>query len=137
MLVDVVEFVGGGENLRLVNEVDGQMLENLRLNEVADADLGHDGDGDGGLDCLDHPGVRHAGDASGGADHGWHALERHDGDGAGFFGDDGLIHVHDIHDDTTFKHLGEASLEAKRRRGEASVAVGGVIGLAGHKDGTP
>ena len=48
-----------------------------------------------------------------GADHGGDALERHDGDGSGLLGDDGLVDVHDVHDDASLKHLGEAGLEAK------------------------
>ena len=36
----------------------------LGLDKVADADFGHDGDGDGGLDLLDQLGVRHASNAA-------------------------------------------------------------------------
>ena len=108
-------------------------FEDLGFDEVADADLGHDGDGDGGLDGLDHAGVGHAGDAAGGADHGGDALEGHDGDGSGFFGDDGLVYVHDVHDDAALEHLGEAGLEAEAGGGEAAcVAVGGCgLGVSG------
>ena len=42
------------------DEVDGEMLQYLRLDEVADADLGHDRDVHGVLDGLDHAGMRHA-----------------------------------------------------------------------------
>ena len=84
------------------------VLQDLGFGEVADAGLGHDGDGDGGHDLLDELGVGHAGDAAFGADHGGDALEGHDGDGAGFFGDAGLLDVHDVHDDAAFEHLGEA-----------------------------
>ena len=113
VLVDVVELVGGGEDLGLVDEVDGEVLEDLGFDEVADADLGHNRDGDGGLDLLDHFGVGHAGDAAFSADHGGDALEGHDGDGAGLLGDDGLVDVHDVHDDAAFEHLGETGLEAE------------------------
>ena len=58
--------------------------------------------------CFDEFGIGHAGDAAFGADHGGNALEGHDGDGAGFFGDAGLLDVHDVHDDAAFEHLGEA-----------------------------
>ncbi len=108
VLVDVVELVGWGEDFGLVDEVDGEGFEDLCLDEVADADLGHDGDADGLLNGLDHAGVRHASDAALGADHGGNAFERHDGDCAGLFGDDGLIYVHDVHDDAALEHLGEA-----------------------------
>ena len=125
VLVDVVDLIGGGEHLGLVDEVDAELLEHLRLGEVADAGLGHDRDGDGADDLLDELGVGHAGDAALGADHGGHALERHDGDGAGLFGDARLLDVHDVHDDAALEHLGEADLEAKGGGGEA----GGLVPL--------
>ena len=78
-LVDVVGLVGRGEHLGLVDVVDAERLEDLGLDEVADAGLGHHRDGDDGLDALDHLGVAHAGDAAVAADVGGHALERHDG----------------------------------------------------------
>ena len=58
----------GREHLGLVDVVDAERLEDLRLDEVADAGLGHDRDGDRGLDALDHLRVAHAGDAAVAAD---------------------------------------------------------------------
>ena len=78
-LVDVVGLVGGRQHLGLVDVVDLERLEHLRLDEVPDAGLGHHGDGHGLLDPLDHGRVGHAGDAAVRADVGGHALERHDG----------------------------------------------------------
>jgi hypothetical protein len=127
MLVDVVGLVGGGEDFGLVDEVDAEVLEDLGFGEVADAGLGHDGDGDGADDALDELGVSHAGDTAFGADHGGDALECHDGDGSGLFGDAGLFDVHDVHDDAAFEHLGEAEFEAEGRGAEVSVAVVGVV----------
>ena len=54
VLVDVVDVVGRGEHLRLVDVVDAQGLQDLRLHKVANAGLGHDRDGDRRLDGLDH-----------------------------------------------------------------------------------
>ena len=113
VLVDVVEFVGGGEDFGLVDEVDREGFENLGFDEVADAGLGHDGDADGLLDGFDHAGMRHAGHAALCADHGGNAFERHDGDCAGLLGDDGLVDVHDVHDDAALEHLCEAGLQAE------------------------
>ena len=45
-LVDVVGLVGRRQHLGLVDVVDAERLEDLRLDEVADAGLGHDRDGD-------------------------------------------------------------------------------------------
>ena len=118
-------LVGGGEDLGFVDEIDAELLQDLGLGEVTDSGLGHDRDGDGGDDLLDKLGVRHAGDTTFGTDHGRNPLQRHDGGRARLFGDAGLFDVHDVHDDSTLEHLGQAGLEAEGRGSE--VAVGGVI----------
>lgn len=64
VLVDVMHLVRGREHLGLVDVVHAEALEDLRLHEVADARLGHDGDGDGLLDGRDHGGIGHARDAA-------------------------------------------------------------------------
>ena len=46
-LVGVVDLVGRGEHLGLVDVVDAERLQDLGLDEVADAGLGHDRDGHG------------------------------------------------------------------------------------------
>ena len=53
-LVDVVGLVGRRQDLGLVDVVDLERLEHLRLGEVADARLGHHRDRHGLLDALDH-----------------------------------------------------------------------------------
>lgn len=50
-LVDVIDVIGRGENLGLIDVVDLDGLKDLRLDDVTDAALGHDGDGDGLLGC--------------------------------------------------------------------------------------
>ena len=112
-LVDVVGLVGRGEHLALVDVVDAERLEDLRLGEVADAALGHDRDRDRGLDALDHRRVAHAGDAAVAADVGGHPLERHHRDRAGVLGDPGLLGGDDVHDDAAPQHLGEAPLDPR------------------------
>ena len=92
-LVDVVGLVGGRQDLGLVDVVDLERLEDLRLGEVADPGLGHDRDRHRLLDLLDHRGVAHAGDAAVAADVGGNALERHHRDGAGVLGDARLLGV--------------------------------------------
>ena len=81
------------QHLALVDVVDLERLEDLRLDEVADARLGHHRDRHGLLDLADLVRVGHARDAAFGADVGGDALERHDGDGAGVLGDPGLLGV--------------------------------------------
>jgi hypothetical protein len=83
-------------HLALVDVVHLERLEHLRLDEVSDADLGHDGDGDGLLDLEDHLRVGRARDAARGADFGGDALEGHHGDGAGLLGDTRLLNVADV-----------------------------------------
>lgn len=132
-LLDVALVVGGRQDLGLVNVVDAQGLEDLALDEVADAGLCHDGDGDGVLDLLDHGRVGHAGDAAVLADIGGDSLEGHDGAGTSFFGDAGLLGVGDVHDDAALEHLGETGLEGEGGRRSGRRAVG--RGVVGHGDG--
>ena len=61
-------------------------LENLSLNEVAYAGLGHDGDGDGVLDLDDHGRVRGASNTAIATDVCGDALQGHDGAGTGGLG---------------------------------------------------
>ena len=112
-LVDVVGLVGRGQHLGLVDEVDTERLEDLGLDEVADAGLGHHRDRHRGLDALDHLGIAHAGDATVAADVGRHPLERHHGAGAGVLGDLGLLGCDDVHDDAALEHLGQAALDGE------------------------
>lgn len=129
MFINVMLLVGGGEDLALVDVIDADGLEDLGLDEVADAGLSHDGDGDGPLDLLDEAGVAHAGDAALGADVGRDALEGHDGDRAGLLGEAGLLGGDDVHDDAAAEHLGEADFDGEGRGflgiGEVVVAVDG------------
>ncbi len=50
VLVHVVLFVGGGQDLGFVDVVHAELLQNLRLGEVADAALGHHRNADRGHD---------------------------------------------------------------------------------------
>ena len=111
-LVDVMGLVGRGEDLGLVDVVDPERLEDLGFDEVPDPGLGHDGDGDGVLDALDHLRVGHAGHAAVGPDVGRDPLEGHDRHRTGVFGDLGLVGVDDVHDDAALEHLGQTPLDA-------------------------
>ena len=114
-LVDVVGLVGRRQHLGLVDVVDLERLEHLRLGEVADPRLGHDRDRHGLLDALDQQRVGHAGDAAVAADVGRHALERHHRGRAGVLGDLRLLGVDDVHDHAALEHLGQAGLDAESR----------------------
>ena len=110
-LIDVIDVIGGGENLGLVDVIDLDSLKDLRLDDVTDAALGHNRDGDGLLDALDHLGVAHARDAACGTDVGRDALESHDGAGACLLGDACLLGRGDVHDDAALEHLRELAIE--------------------------
>ena len=111
-LVDVVAVVGGREHLGLIDVVDAERLQDLRLDEVTDARLRHDRDRHGGDDRLDQVGVAHARDATLRADVGGHPLERHHRYRARVFGDLGLVGGDDVHDHAALEHLGHAALHA-------------------------
>ena len=113
-LVDVMLEIGRRQHLGLVDVVDLERLEDLRLGEMADAALRHHGDGHRLLDALDHVRVGHPGDTAVPADVGRHALERHDGARAGLLRDLRLLGVDDVHDHAALEHLGEAALDPHR-----------------------
>ena len=101
----MVDVIGGAEHLGLVDEVDTQLAENLRLHEVADAGLRHHRDGHGVDDALDEIRIGHAGHAALGADIGRHALQRHDGGSARVFSNSCLLRGNDVHDDAALEHV--------------------------------
>jgi hypothetical protein len=107
-----VNVVGGGENLRLVDVVDTEALQDLRLDEVADPCLCHHRDRDRLDDGVDHVWVAHPGDTALRADVRRHPLERHHRDSACVLGDLGLLRGDHVHDHTALEHLGHAALHA-------------------------
>ncbi len=107
-------LVGGREHLALVDVVDLERLQDLRLDEVADARLGHHRDRHRLLDLHDLGRVGHARDAALGADVGGDALERHHRDRPGLLGDLRLLGARHVHDHAALQHLGETALDAHR-----------------------
>ena len=75
-LVDVVCLVCRRQYFGLVDEVDAERLQNLSFDEVADTDLGHHRNRDGGLDALDHLRIAHPGNAAVTTDVGRNPRER-------------------------------------------------------------
>ena len=57
-------FVGGCEDLALIDEIHFQSLEHLRFGKMSDAALGHHGNGHRFLYCPYHCRVRHPRDAA-------------------------------------------------------------------------
>ena len=114
-LVDVVGLVGGRQHLGLVDVVDLQRLQHLRLEEVPDARLRHHRDAHGLLDAGDHLRVGHPRDAAVAADVGGHALQRHHRGGAGLLGDRRLLGRDHVHDHAALEHLRQAGLDPECR----------------------
>ena len=109
--VDMENVVGGGEYFAFVDIVNFDGFEELCFDKVTDTALGHHGDGNGVLDALDHLGVAHARDSACGADVGRDTFKCHDCGGTGCFCNFCLFRGGHIHDDSTFKHLGEIFVE--------------------------
>ena len=108
-LVDVVDLVGRRQDLGLVDVVDLERFEDLRLGEVADAGLGHDRDRHGLLDAADHLRGAHAGDAAVAADVAGRA-QAPSRRGASGLGDLRLLGVDHVHDHAAAEHLCHAGL---------------------------
>ncbi|GAB2479861.1 hypothetical protein GCM10027030_12460 [Luteococcus sediminum] len=103
----MVGVVGRREHLRLVDEVDAQLLQHLGLDEVPDPGLGHHRDRDLLDDAVDKVGIAHPRHPSLCPDVGGDSLERHHGDRTGLFGDVGLLGGDDVHEDAAGEPLGE------------------------------
>jgi hypothetical protein len=98
VFIDVKEWIGWGENLRFIDEVDPDRLEDLRFGEVSDSNLGHDRDAHRRFDLFDHFGVAHASDSTVAADVKWNALKSHNRDRSGVLSDASLLNIDDVHD---------------------------------------
>ena len=103
--------VGRGQDFALVDHVDAHGLEDAGFTVVADAGLGHHGDGRAVEDALNHVGVAHAGHAACLADVRRNAFEGHHGDRPGVLGHGRLLGIDDVHDDAALLHASKATLD--------------------------
>ena len=113
MLQDVVFFIRRSQHLGFIDVVDPDGFQDLGFDEVPDAALGHDRDGNRIHDPEDQVGVRHARHAALGADICRDTFQRHDGACAGFFGDLGVFGGNHVHDHAAFKHLCQSFFDGK------------------------
>src|SRR5918995_4797818 len=111
--VDVVSFVGWSEHLGLVDVIDAESLDDLSLDEMPDAALGHYRDRHCFGDLGDLLGVGHTGNSTLGADVCRHTFEGHHGYRSGLLGNEGLCGVGHVHDDPALEHFGQAALHTE------------------------
>ena len=97
--IDMVDIIRGGENLTLVDVVDFDGFEHLRLYKVANAAFCHNRDGNGLLDAADHFRITHTGNAAGCTDVCRNPLQCHNGTGTSFLCNMCLLRSGNIHDD--------------------------------------
>src|ERR687889_1252547 len=109
-LVYVVRLVGRREDLRLVDVVNLQRLQNLRLDEVSDTGLRHHRDAHGLLNTPYHLRVAHSCDPTLSPYISRHSLQRHHRNSPRLLGYPGLLGVHHVHDDPALEHLGHTTL---------------------------
>ena len=111
VLVHVVLLVGRGEHLALVDVIDAEGLEDLRLDEMPDTALRHHRDRDSVHDPLNDLGITHPRDAARRADVRGNAFERHHRARPRVLCDLGVLGRDDVHDHATLEHLRKAGLQ--------------------------
>ena len=120
LFIDVMDLVGRGENFGLVDVIDAQLLQDLRLCKVADAALGHDGNVDHRHDFANLFRRGHTRHSAFGANLRRNPLQGHYGDGPGALGNFGLLGVGDVHDHAALEHFGKAGFQTE---------AGGVVAI--------
>jgi hypothetical protein len=113
VFIDVKKWIRWGQNLRFIDEVDSDRLEDLRFGEVSDSDLRHNRDAYRRFDLFDHFGVAHASDSPVAADVKWNSLKSHNRHRSGVLSDASLLNIDDVHDHAVTQHLGEANFDFK------------------------
>ena len=107
----MVGVICGRENLGLVDVVDIDCLQNLRLGEVSDAAFCHDGNTHRLLDTTDHRRIAHARHTTSGSDVSRNPLKCHYRTRTSLFRDARLFRRCHIHDYAAFEHLRELSIK--------------------------
>ena len=113
VLVDMVRFIGRGEHFRLIDVIDPDRFQDLRLDKVTDAAFRHHRDRDRIHDLQDQFGVAHARHAAVGADIRRNTLQRHHCYCASFLCNAGMLRCDYIHNHATLQHLRQAFLDCK------------------------
>ncbi len=102
-----MQFVRRCQNFTFVDEIDADCLKNLRLDEMTDANLCHNRDFHGSHNRLHHAGITHSRHTAGSPNISRHALKSHNRNGTGFFCNNRLLNVDDIHNDAAYELTGK------------------------------
>ena len=113
-LIDVMAVIRRRQHLRLIDIVDPEAGEDLRLDEMSNPGLSHHRDADRGDDALDQIRITHPRHPTLGTDIGRYPLQRHYGHRTGRFGDARLLGRDHIHDHAALEHLGHSALDPRR-----------------------
>merc|ERR1719343_1289306 len=121
--VDVVNVVSHGEYFTFIDVVDFASFQDLGFNEVTNACLSHNWNGDCILDFLDQSGIGHSSDPTIATDIGRNTFQRHHCDCACCLCNLCLLYVHNIHDYPTLEHLCKTLFHSTRSNNSIAVSV--------------
>ena len=108
--INMVYIVSRREHLALINIVNLQRLQNLRLNEMTNTHLSHNRDRYSVLNLLNQLRVAHACHAAGSTDIRRNLLQRHNCAGTCSLSNFCLLGIGYVHDNAALKHLGKLSI---------------------------
>ena len=110
-LVNVINIVCRRKHLALVDIIDLDSLQNLRLSKVADAALGHHRDGNGSLNTFDHLRIAHPRNTASCTNISRNALERHHCTRTRSLGNTSLFRSCHVHNHSALKHLSQVAVQ--------------------------
>ena len=106
-LINMVDIIGRRKNFAFIDIVNLQCLQNLGFCKMTDTTFGHNRDGYRILNLLNQLWIAHTRYAAGRTDISRDTFQCHNSAGTGSFCDLCLFWCGDVHDDTTFQHLGQ------------------------------
>ena len=107
----MIGIVGWRKHFALVDVIDFDGLQYLRLDKVPDAAFRHNGNAHRSLDTLDHGGIAHARHPARRTNIGRNAFEGHNRASSRLLGDARLLGRGHIHNHTALEHLGKCAVE--------------------------
>ena len=110
-LVDVVNIIGGGQHFRLIDVVDFDGFQKLRLYKMPDSALRHNRNTDRFLNALDHLRIAHSGYTAGCTNICRNPLQRHYRTRTRFLCNLCLFRCCNVHDDSALQHLSQTLVQ--------------------------